>query len=296
MKYVPAGVTSIIGRQILKTQKHSPTLLFGAGVAGMVATTVLASKATLKLEDVLNDAQNKLDKVQLVETSPEFKNKYSASDMKRARAEVYIRASFEIGKLYAPAVIVGIASIAALSRSHTILVRRNAALTAAYTTLLESMNSYRDRVAAKYGREAEEEIYRDLTPCEIDDEDHPGKKIIKNVARGGSIYARFFDRNSKSWNRNPEYNIVYLRGQQNYFNDLLQARGHVFLNEIYDSLGLERSKEGAVVGWIKGHGDDYIDFNVFDGPDLNQFYDFATGQEGGIWLDFNVDGIIYDKI
>jgi hypothetical protein len=296
MKYVPVGISSTIGRQILKSQKHSPTILFGVGVAGMVASTVLASKATLKLNDILEEAQIKLEKVQLVESSVDLKNKYSQKDFKRAKAELYIRTSFEICKLYAPSVIVGVASIAALSRSHTILVRRNAALTAAYTTLLESMNNYRDRVAAKYGREAEEEIYRDLTPCEIDDENHPGKKIIKNVAKGGSIYSRFFDKNSKSWNRNPEYNVVFLRSQQNYFNDLLHSRGHVFLNEVYDGLGLERSKQGAVVGWIKGEGDDYIDFNVFDSADMNGFFDFATGEEGGIWLDFNVDGVIYDKI
>jgi hypothetical protein len=297
MKYVPAGITRTVSRQILKTQKNSPTLLFGAGVAGMVVTAVLASRATLKLGDILEDAQTKLEKVELVETSVEFQGKYTSSEMKRAKAQIYIRTSLEIGKIYAPAVIIGVVSISALASSHDILVKRNAALTAAYTALMESHNAYRDRVAAKYGREAEEEIYRELTPCEVEDEENPGKKkVVKKAIRGGSIYARLFDSNSKSWNRNPEYNVVFLRSQQNYANDLLQSRGHVFLNEIYDSLGLERSKEGAVVGWIKGQGDDYIDFGVFDDPDLTKFYEFAIGQEEGIWVDFNVDGVIYDKI
>ena len=111
-----------------------------------------------------------------------------------------------------------------------------------------------------------------------------------------SIYARFFDELSSSWNPEPEYNNLFLRCQQNYVNDLLNARGHVFLNEVYDRLGIPRSKAGAVVGWtLHGEGDGYIDFGIFDGwkPKAREF---VNGHEGAILLDFNVDGIIYDKL
>jgi hypothetical protein len=63
-------------------------------------------------------------------------------------------------------------------------------------------------------------------------------------------------------------------------------------------LGIDRSKAGSVVGWVitkEGTGDNFIDFGVFDG-DNPRARDFVNGREGSILLDFNVDGVIYDKI
>ena len=113
---------------------------------------------------------------------------------------------------------------------------------------------------------------------------------------GASIYARFFDNRSTSWSPQPEYNLLFLRSQQNYANERLQARGHVLLNDVYDALGLDRSPEGCVVGWVKGEGDDTVDFGIFDGQRMDRFYDFVSGQEGAILLDFNVDGVVYEKV
>ena len=99
-----------------------------------------------------------------------------------------------------------------------------------------------------------------------------------------------------AWSKEPEYNLIFLRCQQNYANDLLKARGHVFLNEVYDMIGVPRSKAGSVVGWILtgNAGDHFIDFGIFD--DEDNIRDFVNGREGSILLDFNVDGVIYDKI
>jgi hypothetical protein len=113
-----------------------------------------------------------------------------------------------------------------------------------------------------------------------------------------SIYARFFDPTSPSWSKEPEYNLIFLKCQQNYANDLLKSRGHVFLNEVYDMLGMERSKAGAVVGWLlskNGDTDNFVNFGVFDGRE-QVARDFVNGREGAILLDFSVDGVIYDGI
>jgi hypothetical protein len=96
-----------------------------------------------------------------------------------------------------------------------------------------------------------------------------------------------------NWQKNSEHNKLFLKCQQSYANDMLQARGHVFLNEVYSWLGLEHSKAGAVVGWvINSDGDNFVDFGIFD-PGNSRF---VNGQERSILLDFNVDGVIYDKI
>jgi hypothetical protein len=87
---------------------------------------------------------------------------------------------------------------------------------------------------------------------------------------------------------------MFIRSQQNYANDLLNARGHVFLNEVYDMLGIERTSAGAVVGWVRGNGDNEIDFGVLN--DLHSGQRFINGDERSVLLDFNVDGVVYDLI
>jgi hypothetical protein len=133
---------------------------------------------------------------------------------------------------------------------------------------------------------------------EVENEKTGKKEYVKRVGPdGASIYARFFDPTSTSWSKEPEYNLIFVQCQQNYANDLLRARGHVFLNEVYDMLGIPRSQAGAVVGWILSQDrttDNYIDFGVFD--DEKNARDFVNGYEGSILLDFNVDGVIFDKI
>jgi hypothetical protein len=192
----------------------------------------------------------------------------------------------------------GGASIAALTRSHNILNERNAALTAAYTALDRGFKEYRQRVVEKYGEDQDREFRHGSKEVSIIDEQ--GKK--QTVTRVGddepSIYARFFDPLSTSWSKEPEYNLLFLKCQQSYANDLLLARGHVFLNEVYDMIGVPRSKAGSIVGWIiasNNISDNHIDFGIFDGND-HKVRDFVNGREGSILLDFNVDGVIYNLI
>jgi hypothetical protein len=179
------------------------------------------------------------------------------------------------------------------------MTKRAVALTAAYGALEKGFNEYRGRVIEKYGEEEDRNLRYGSQQIEVVDPKSGKKKMLTRVSSDiPSIYARFFDVSSSSWNKEPEYNLMFLQCQQNYANDKLHARGHVFLNEVYDMLGLERSKAGAVVGWIlskNGETDNYIDFGVFDGK-TQSARDFVNGFEGSILLDFNVDGVIYDKI
>jgi hypothetical protein len=98
------------------------------------------------------------------------------------------------------------------------------------------------------------------------------------------------------WQRQYGQNQFFINCQQNYANERLRARGHIFLNEVYDMLGFERTKQGAVVGWLlNGEGDGYVDFGVFKNNE-DTVSRFLNHHERNILLDFNVDGIIYDKI
>lgn len=297
MNLVSGALVDKLGRNALLAQKASPGILFGAGIVGTVASTVLACRATLKMEAVLNETKGKLDLTkEVVETHPE---KYDEKDRRRDVSLVYFQTGVKVVRLYGPAIIVGGLSIAALTKSHTILTRRNAALTAAYAALEKGFSEYRARVVEKYGEEADRDLRYGTEKVEIVDAKTKKKKTVTRVAPGvPSIYARFFDNGSPSWSKESEYNLFFLNAQQNWANDILVARGHVFLNEVYDNLGIPRTKAGAVVGWLRtddGSTDNFVSFGVFDESN-EKARDFVNGREGAILLDFNVDGIIYDKI
>jgi hypothetical protein len=294
LQHLKNAVTSKVGRQILLSKKHSPTILFAGGVVGVVGATVMACRATLKLEEVLDEVEEKRKSVN------ELMHKdYSDVDRINDHRIITVQAAASVAKLYAPAVAVGVVSIAALTGSHVVLSKRNAAVMAAYSALDKGFNEYRARVRDELGDEKDQEFRHGTKTVEETVESDDGKKTIKKkvvVPDVPSVYARFFDEGSKSWSRQPEYNQLFLNCQQNYANDLLRARGHVFLNEVYDMLGLERTKAGAVVGWIlNGDGDNFVDFGIYDGKN-ERTRAFVNGDERSILLDFNVDGVIYDLI
>lgn len=278
---------------MLKLQKNSPTLLFSAGVVGVVGTVVLASRATLKVSDIVDEASTTLEKINNVD-----REDYSPEDAVKDKGVVYVKTALDVSKLYAPALILGVVSVSCLAGSHNILTRRNAALGAAYAGMEKAFKEYRGRVIDEIGVEKEARIYQPIE--EIDAVDKEGKKakVAVPTAVGGSLYKRVFDENNKNWNKQTEFNQLFIQAQQNYANDLLRARGVVFLNDVYDMLGIERSKEGQIVGWalpeMGGHGDGYIDFGVFS--KVNDGMRFVMGDERSIWLDFNVDGNILDLI
>jgi len=290
MSLVPVAVTRALARNQLLLQKNSPQILFGVGIVGVVGSTVLACRATLKMDDVLDEAGEKLHIAKNLE-HPD----YSERDRQKDVQVIRVQTAVKIVRLYAPAIIIGGASIACLTKSHQILSSRNAGLTAAYAALEKGFAEYRSRVVSKYGEEEDRNLRYGTREIEIEEKGKK-KKLVRVGPGDPSVYARFFDGSSPSWNKDPEYNLVFLKCQQNYANDLLHARGHVFLNEVYDMLGIPRSKAGTVVGWLLGAGDDFVNFGIFDDTKNTRVRDFVNGFEGAILLDFNVDGIVYDRI
>lgn len=304
LKVVPAKLTVAAGQATLQLSKQSPHILFGAGIVGFGATIYLASKAVLKLDRHVDVFQENLETVKELydsaKDSEEGRASYPKSEYRKDLAYLYANSIYDITKMYAPTVIVGTLTIVCLTKSHTILSNRNTALMAAYSVLERSYNAYRKRVIDEFGEDKDREFRyptKEIRTLSLDEKGKAVEKVeTKTLLDQYSTYARFFDEMCPDWKRNPEYNLIFLRAQQNWANDLLRARRHVFLNEVYDMLGIPRTKAGAVVGWVIGHeGDNYIDFGLFDGEN-SAARDFVNGRERSILLDFNVDGVIYDKI
>lgn len=300
LKAAKIAVTSKAGRQLLKGQKHSPTLLFGVGIVGFGATVVMASKATLRLDDILTENERKQGEAHdLFELGRLNKENYTEKDYKKDTAVLKARLCRDIARLYGPSVAVGVISVGALTGSHIVLNRRYTGVVAAYSALDKSFREYQERVAEVAPGLDQKALLNGSTSREVVEEG-PNGPDVKTIyeSEGRSPYARLFSREtSQSWSPQSDYNFVFLSAQQRYANDLLMARGHVMLNDVYDSLGLERTKQGAVTGWVKNNkrgGDNMIDFGIFDEPD--RFHQFMAGKDGAIWLDFNVDGLVYDLL
>lgn len=299
---IKANVVKVAGRGILITKKYSPEILTGVGVVGIVASTVMACKATLKVDEVLDDAQKKIEKIKYAEETIDKKD-YSEQDYKKDLVIAYTQSGIGFVKLYGPSVTLGVASIACILGAHNIMRKRNVALIAAYKAVEGSFKDYRQRVVEEFGADKDRQFKygiknEEVTETEIgeDGKKHKVKSVVESVdVDHYSEYAKFFDEASPEWKKDSEMNLFFLKCQQNYVNDLLHARGHVFLNEVYDALGIPRTRAGAVVGWVMGNGDDNIDFGIYE---LNneRARDFVNGYERSILLDFNVDGVIYDLI
>lgn len=305
MKFLPDAIARKVASQQLLAKQNSPRILFVGGVVGMVGSTVLACRATLKLDDVLDAIEADKRKAHQAKADVEHPDydgtaTYPDDELRRDLALISIRGVGNIAKLYVPSMLLGAASIAALTKSHNILQDRNLALTAAYTAVDAAYSRYRERVIDRYGEEVDREIRYEVEDVEVLDEDTGKIETVQMITGApGSRYARWFDaESSRNFSVNPEINLYFLKTVQNYSNERLRARGHMFLNEVYDELGLSHTEAGAIVGWRwnKGSGDDYIDFGIWDETRREEANAFFNGREGSILLDFNVDGPIFDRL
>lgn len=300
------SLSKVTGRTGLKVKAASPEILLVVGVVGVVASTVLACRATLKVEEVLDHHKEKMDKVhecwEKVQEGEISLDEYSENDHKKDTVMVYAQTSLDFIKIYGPAVALGTLSIFAIVSSHGIMKQRNVALMAAYQAVEKGFAAYRRRVVAEFGEEKDYMFKNGLTKETVTEEETDEKGKVKKVKKdklvtdpnGLSMYARFFDESSPNWHKNPDYNHMFLKLAQSYWNNTLQIRGHVFLNEVYEYLGIPHSEAGAVVGWMLGSdGDQFIDLGFMDG-DRPKARDFVNGYENSILLDFNVNGVIYN--
>lgn len=290
-----------------KVKKHSPEILVAAGIVGTITSTVMACKATTKAGDIVDDHHEKMEQINQVALMAKEDETvdYTEQDLKKDTTIVYTQTAVQFIKLYAPSVILGAVSIGSILYSHKILTKRNAALAAAYATIDKGFKEYRGRVIERFGKELDHELKYNIKAKEFEEVviDEKGKEKVEkktvNVADPNqfSDYARFFDESCIAFTKTPEDNLWFLKQRQGEANRRLQHDGYLFLNDVYEMLGLPKTKAGQVVGWVYNEkepiGDNFVDFGIYD-QSREAVRDFVNGYERAILLDFNVDGNIWD--
>ena len=298
--------TRLLSSTQYQVKKHSPEILMVAGIAGTIVGTVLACKATTKVSEIIEEKNKNIEDVH---TCLEDNTKeYTEEDSKKDLTIIYAQTGVKLFKLYAPAIGVMALSFASIIAGHKVLKKRNVAIAAAYAVIDKSFKQYRKNVIKEFGEGVDQQMRFGLKSKEIKKKDKDGKTVKEteyyidpdaNPLDNISEYARFFDAASSNFAKDPEYNMMFLRRQQDYANEMLKSRGHLFLNEVYDLLDIPRSKAGQVVGWVydkngNTKGDNYVDFGLYRNDQGTRR--FVNGLEYNILLDFNVDGVIYDII
>lgn len=307
-------VSNKAGRVGLKIQKYSPEIALYAGIGGVICAAVVACRQTTKSRDIIVEHHEKLNQLQTVIDLAEdgtLENEgleYDTDvDTKRDKVIIYSQTAMAYVKLYAPAIMIGGLSIAAILWSHGIMRKRYLGVLAAYNALNEAFNTYRERVKAE-GGDALDRHYmfgtkmEKLTEETIDENGKKKKETNEVEVESDKTSINEFTRiwgpgESKYYDANNAYSWTFLRAQNEYFNTILNSRGHLFLNEVLDALGYKQTAVGAVTGWVKGEKgkDGYVDIGIYNDqvPEVRSYIDRKTKL---IPLTFNVDGVILDLI
>lgn len=316
MNAVMANVSRFAAKAKFKLGKHSPEILMVVGAVGAVTSTVMACKATLKVNDILaaHDATvATIHDVQEGKVQIKAGEEYTEEDVKKDLTTTYVQTGMKLAKLYAPAVILGTLSIGCMFGSNHILQKRNAALTAAYVTLDKAFGDYKERVTERFGDRVQSELEHGIKAVEVEskvvneDGTEETVKEYKDVSVNvNDPYSMVFDESVSTWDKDAMLNQITLNQAAAAANRKLRTNGHLFLNEVIDIIdhygkGSHHTPAGQIVGWIYDPNDEtkqnFVDFGITNYVEGNDaLNNFINGDERSVILHFNVDGPIIDKI
>ena len=285
----PLATTIIRGlnKAAFKAQKHLPEILLVGGVVGTVVSTVLACKATVKAQPILDDAKAELEVIHANTEDPRYTKEQKTQDLTR----VYVKTGKELVKIYGPSAALGFGSMSCLVGSNIIVRKRLTAAVAAYTALGESFRKYRDQVEGQLGTK--------VLPERAGDSKH-----TIEIEQPIPSYRFIFDKHNRNWKDNVDYNLMTLRACQQYLNYELIRKGHIFVNDFCDEMDFEPTSNGQMDGWIldskrpDSYGDGCISFGLVDknGVESENLKAYKNGEVDYIIIDLNIDGTIVDRI
>lgn len=215
------NIAATIKAAKIMLSKHSPEILTGMGIAGMITTTVLAVRATPTAIRLLEDATyEKEEKLTVLE---------------------HVKVCW---KPYIPAAVTGTVSIACLIGASSVSVSRNAALATAYKLSETALNDYREKVVETIGEKKEQTVRDKVAKEQIDK--HPVSK--SEIVVTGKGNTRCFDPLSSRYFLS---NIDQVRKAENNLNRrmLHDITGYASINDYYDELGLSHTDIGDTLGW-----------------------------------------------
>lgn len=238
------GINKFIKNAQRVIVKHSPEILTGIGIAGMVTSTVLAVKATPKALSLIEeerecreiDIKNGIEEGVLpVDISPK--------DMVKL-----------CWKCYIPAAITGVVSAACIIGASAVNNKRNAVLATAYTLSETALTEYREKVVEQIGEEKEREVRDSIARDKVAKHPVSPNEVIFTGKGKTLFYETLFGRYF-------EFDIDKLKKIENELNRRMRSEMHISLNEFYYEVGLDEVEAGHDIGWDIDNGYIEIEFS-----------------------------------
>lgn len=301
-------LTNILGRFStvgLKVQKYIPEICMGAGAALTVIGGFECCKSTLKVEAVIDKAK---DDIELIHDKVNHDDEYTSEMAKKETTKVYFRTGLDFLKVYSKGIAMASLGLGMMFYGYGVLDGRFVGAAAASNVWEARFNKLEEGVINKYGKDVRDELLYGITreDVELDIVNEDGEVKTKKYKKARryneetdlSEFAIFFGPGNPNWEKNPSYNLMWLRGIENYCNDLLRSRKHLLVNDILDALGEKRTADGAVNGWLYDNGNTYISFGIDweDGEKHPGVRAFLNGMEPSVWLDIRPQGLIWNLI
>lgn len=300
---IPVNVSRAFHRTGFKIKKASPEILIGAGIIGGVVTVVTACKATIKAQEIIEEAKDSIEKIHMVAdmaaNDEKMAKKYIEDDLKKDLTIAYVQTGVKLAKVYAPSVITGAASIFCVLTGHNIIRGRNAALAAYAAAIKKNFDGYRGRLTERFGEELDNELLYGIKAQEIEEtvtHEDGTTEVVKKIVNAMdpntvSDYGFLFDENCLGYTGDWETDYTIVKNIQAQLNNVLQTNTVVLLNDLRAAFGLRPSRAGQTVGWkLDGDGDGYIDLGLTRNERARAF---SAGNEPYVWIDPNVDGVVY---
>lgn len=283
-----------------------PHILTGAGIAGVVVTTVMAGKSACKAKEILDEAKETKASIEEVHDNPDKFPDYTEKDYKNDIRGLHVSTALSMVKTFWKPAVTGILSLGAITTGHISLTQQNAelakanaGLNATCIAISGAFAQYRERVREKYGEDADHDLLYGIKEVEVTQVDEKGKekKVKTKVASDNnkSPYAFTFDWTSKAYRGDKVLDEMFLRAEERYANDVLWAssEGTVFLNQTLDRLGIVLTQAGQYLGWGKDKEITHkISFNIKPREIIDEDGITRTVFD----LDFNCDGNVLEDL
>ena len=304
-------------RMKIKLAKRSPEILLVIGAAAVIGGVITACRSTLKVEEVIDKHKDHLDEIKSIpdQVNPVDDIEYPEEVQKKDLAKLYLHTGIEFAKLYALPLGLVVGGITCMVVSSKQYKKRYLGAVAAYNGVAEAFKRYRKNVIDTEGADKDHEYLYGKgkkKTVEMTTTNDNGDTVYANkqaiIMENGeeiplSAYCQFFANGiSREWDLNEYYNRTFIEGREKWWTTILRERGHVFLNEVLDSLGFPQTTEGSVIGWVYNETDgldaaDQIIFDVHEVwlPELDE--NGKEYHEPAYYIDFpNLSGVIFDKI
>lgn len=289
-------VTRAYAATKLALKANAPTIMVVSGVAAMGASVITASKQTLKAEEVLAVHVPKLEKIQ--EARALDVRSYQDEEALQDRFKVYSATAFDLGKLYAVPTVLFVGGACLVFGGHRMMLKRNASLALAFTTLQKAYQKYRDNTTAAMGHDFDQAMLKGYKNVEIEDPETGSKEVSSQFdweADSADPYNRVFEQGaSTQWEPDLGINKGFIAIQQEYAQEKLNRQGILYLSDVYKSLGFDETPISRLVGWkVRYNPDGSRDIPTVDfGINKPTSTSYAYGPDHSLYLDFNCQGLI----